>query len=434
MVKRLLRLARRTTDLYTETGSKRIAFVFFLKSMAAKASLIATHLWSFRRYLMPWRLAVEARQLESIRKAGRLVIALTVSGGLGDLIVIARCMRDLAASVEPFSFDVFAPSPGMALWVFANVPGFNEAYPDSLADLRGRAYDLRFQMNQTATVVGERVRWARLRETPRMLDSVRKLIFMRRRKGLEPYIVNHPKLDNGLARKAVFWNRNRNNFLHLMLGIEYGGDQFEVDSDGTILARLGLEGRPFVTVHNGFDANFIVSGQRATKCYPYFADVVSGVKAAHPDLLIIQIGTITSDPIPGVDLNLIGQTSLREVAGLIRSAELHIDNEGGIVHLAACYGRKSLVVFGPTPSDYFGYPHNLNVEPLRCGGCWWIDDLWMDRCPRGMNKPECMFAQPSEKIVLLVCESLGYASQASVMAANGSATTSYNFPGATVSS
>jgi hypothetical protein len=323
-------------------------------------------------------------------------------------------VHDLGAEVEPFSFDVFAPSPGLAQWVFAAVPGFERAYPDTLDGLSGRAYDLRLRMNQTVVVLMESVRWARLREAPRMLHSVREMIHFRRRRGLEPYIVNHPRLDNGLARKVVYANRSRNDFLHAMLGIDYGGDQLAIDSDDTALERFSLTGRNFVTVHNGFDTNFVIAGQRATKCYPHFAEVVTGLKAARPDLIVVQIGTTTSDPIAGVDLNLIGQTSLREVAGLLRATALHLDNEGGLVHLAACYGRCSLVVFGPTPSDYFGYPHNINVDPLRCGGCWWIDELWMDRCPRGMIQPECMLTQPPERIVALALAKLASVTEPSL--------------------
>lgn len=406
MLQRIQRVARRTTDVYHETGSKRAAFLYLYKSLAAKASLFATHVWGFRRYLMPWRLAAEARRLEVIRSEGRLAVAITVSGGLGDLIVIARCMRDLAAEVEPFSFDVFAPSPGLAQWVFSAVPGFDRAYVDTLDDLAGRAYDVRLRLNQTVVIVYDSVRWARLRQAPRMMAAVNSMRQSRRRGGLEPYIQHHPRLDNGLARKAVYANRNRNDFLHSLSGLEYGGDRLPIAADDTVLARLGLEGRPFVTVHNGFDTNFVIAGQRATKCYPHFAEVAAGLKAARPDLVVVQIGTTTSDPIPGVDLNLIGQTSLREVAGLLRATALHLDNEGGLVHLAACYGRRSLVVFGPTPSDYFGYAHNINVDPVRCGGCWWIDELWMDRCPRGMAQPECMFTQRPEVIVDLALEAL----------------------------
>jgi hypothetical protein len=320
--------------------------------------------------------------------------------------------------VERFSFDVFAPSPGLAHWVFAAVPGFEHAYPDTLDDISGQAYDLRLRMNQAVVVVQESIRWARLREAPRMLNSVREMILSRRRRGLEPYIVNHPRLDNGLARKVVYANRSRNDFLHSMVGIDYAGDQLAIGSDDTALERFGLTGRNFVTVHNGFDTNFVIAGQRATKCYPHFAEVATGLKAARPDLIVVQIGTTTSDPMPGVDLNLIGQTSLREVAGLLRATALHLDNEGGLVHLAACYGRRSLVVFGPTPSDYFGYPHNINVDPVRCGGCWWIDELWMDRCPRGMAQPECMFTQPPERIVALALAALAPVSEPDLVAAD----------------
>lgn len=406
MLARLSRLTRRASFVYHETGSRRAALGFFGKSLVAKASTVAAHLWSFRRYLMPWRILAETRRLEAMRSDGRLAIAITVSGGLGDLIVIARWMRDLAAGVEPFSFDVFAPAPSLATWVFAPIPGFGRAYPDTLDDLAGRGYDLRLRVNQTVVVRYESVRWARLRKAPRMLAVAAKMNAARHRGGLEPYILNHPRLDNGLARKAVYAGRNRNDFLHALTGLDYGGDRLGLAADESVLERLGLAGRAFVTVHNGFDTNFVITGQRATKCYPHFAAVVAGLKAARPDLAVVQLGTTTSDPIPGVDLDLIGKTSLAEVAGLLRATALHLDNEGGLVHLAACYGRRSLVVFGPTPSAYFGYPQNINVDPVRCGGCWWIDELWMDRCPRGMAQPECMFTQPPEQIVGLALAAL----------------------------
>ena len=130
------------------------------------------------------------------------------------------------------------------------------------------------------------------------------------------------------------------------------------------------------------------------------------IKKARPDLRIVQIGTTTSESIADVDLCLIGQTNLQEVSGLLRASMLHLDNEGGLVHLAACQGRRSLVVFGPTPSDYFGYAGNININPLKCGNCWWLDDLWMDHCPRGLAQPECMFSQPPEHVATLAIEAL----------------------------
>jgi hypothetical protein len=239
-----------------------------------------------------------------------------------------------------------------------------------------------------------------------MLQAVRRLLQLSRQASLEPYILHHPRLDNGLARKAVYAGKSRQDFLHWMLGIDYGGENLGIEADEEALRRFGLAGREFITVHNGFDPNFIVPERRATKCYPHFDAVVPGLKATRPEMLIVQLGTTTSEAIAGVDLNLIGRTSLAEAAALLRATALHLDNEGGLVHLAACYGRRSLVVFGPTPSDYFGYPGNINLDPLRCGGCWWIEESWMDRCPRSMTQPECMFAQPPERLVELALGAL----------------------------
>lgn len=404
---RLKRLTRRVQAIYFETGSLRAPLAYLRNAIVAKISLLGRHVWALQGALLPWRLAAERQRLSKHRNQGRLVIAVTAAGGLGDLIIIARCLRDLAQEAEAFAFDVFAASPDVAQWVFAAVPGFDSAYPDTLETLSTRNYDLHLRMAQTVTAAPETISWVRLRQTPRMLQAVRRLLRLSRQASLEPYILHHPRLDNGLARKAVYAGKSRQNFLHWMLGIGYHGDRLGIEADKEALRRFGLAGRDFITVHNGFDPNFIVSERRATKCYPHFDSVVAGLKAACPEMLIVQLGTTTSEAIAGADLNLIGRTSLAEAAALLRATALHLDNEGGLVHLAACYGRRSLVVFGPTPSDYFGYPANIKLDPLRCGGCWWIEESWMDRCPRGMRQPECMFTQPPERLVALALKALG---------------------------
>jgi ADP-heptose:LPS heptosyltransferase len=154
-----------------------------------------------------------------------------------------------------------------------------------------------------------------------------------------------------------------------------------------------LSRRPYITINNGYDSNVVVSHQRATKCYPHFGTVINRLRQIRNDIAFVQVGTHTSEAIPEVDLNLIGRTSLAEVAGLIRGAVLHLDNEGGLVHLARCVGTKSCVVFGPTSSRYFGYPGNINIDPSFCGGCWWVNETWMNHCPRGFDTARCMTQQ-----------------------------------------
>ena len=86
---------------------------------------------------------------------------------------------------------------------------------------------------------------------------------------------------------------------------------------------------------------------------------------------------------------------LRPEYGPLRGAIFHLDNEGGLVHLASAMGTRSCVVFGPTSSRYFGYPGNVNVDPGFCGGCWWITETWMNHCPRGFATARCMTDQPA---------------------------------------
>ncbi|MBJ7252119.1 MAG: hypothetical protein JHC89_12160 [Acetobacteraceae bacterium] len=164
--------------------------------------------------MLPWRLAAERRRLAAHRQQGRLVIAVNAVGGLGDLIIIARCLRDLAKEAEAFTFDVFVAAPDLAQWVFAAVPGFGRAYPDTLERLSTRNYDLRLRINQTVIAAPDTISWDRLRQAPRMLQTIRRLLFLSRQTSLEPYISHHPRLDNGLARKAVYGGKSRQDFLH----------------------------------------------------------------------------------------------------------------------------------------------------------------------------------------------------------------------------
>ena len=233
----------------------------------------------------------------------------------------------------------------------------------------------------------------RHRDLQRIVTAVRAF-----RPLIEPIIAEHPRLDSFLAQKAIFANRSRHDYLHFMAGLEYGGDELDVRLTDVVGRNHDLHGRRYVTVHNGYDPNMVVSQRRATKCYPYFGQVITRLRERHSDVVFVQIGIHTSDPIPEADINLIGQTSLPEVAGLIHGALFHLDNEGGLVHLARAMGASSCVVFGPTSSRYFGYHANSNIDPKFCGGCWWVTETWMNHCPRGFASARCMIEQPAAAV------------------------------------
>lgn len=335
----------------------------------------------------------------------KAVLAIRVAGGVGDLLVIARFIRDLQAEAGPFIFDIFCVHPKIAQWIFSNVPGFENSEFDTVMHIgKLRAfYDAELHISQTVTVA-----YKDKKETPLNRYPLSKIFqaVARASQELHLYIANQPFLDNSLGRVAVYSNASRRNFLHHMASIHYGDDLFPIPSNTGALDRFALQGKRWVTVHNGFDTNFIVSGRQATKCYPHFDSVLAIIKQARPDLIIIQIGASNSTKLRHADVDMISQTTLQEVTAVLQGSMLHLDNESGLVHLSACLGTQSIVVFGPTPSDYFAYPNNTSINPTFCGGCWWINELWMDHCSRNLPSAECMTTIKPEYIAQAFLERL----------------------------
>ncbi|HST76630.1 MAG TPA: methyltransferase domain-containing protein [Acetobacteraceae bacterium] len=171
---------------------------------------------------------------------------------------------------------------------------------------------------------------------------------------------------------------------------------------------LGLVPNPYITIHNGVDekaADFYdveaakQDGYTATKLLPMptWIEVVRQLKDA--GFAIAQIGLKKEELIPGVTHDLRGLTSISEVGLIIKNGECHIDTEGGLVHLARAVNRRSVVIFGPTPTAVFGYDQNVNISSSSCNDCWWITNDWLGKCPRGTIGPECMAEHTPATIV-----------------------------------
>ena len=329
----------------------------------------------------------------------RVTIALLITGGMGDYLIVARFLRDLAAAMEPARFDIFCSNPKIGDWAFAAVPGFNKCHSEFLFSRQDvvDTYDLALRASQFVIANNDQIDWTRLQKAKRLQQVLTNLV--RSRRPIEPFIEHHPHLDASLARRIVFNNETRETFLHWMAGIPYGGPRLALETDNAIIDQLSLRQRPFVTINNGFDAGFIITGTASTKTYPHSDELCRLLKMQFPELVIIQIGNATSQPLANADINLVGKTSLAAAAALVQHASLHIDNEGGLVHLASAFATRCCVIFGPTPADYYAYADNINILPSFCGGCWWTTDTWMDVCPRGFKTARCLSEQRPADIV-----------------------------------
>ncbi|WAW00359.1 hypothetical protein NB636_02695 [Oxalobacter aliiformigenes] len=118
------------------------------------------------------------------------------------------------------------------------------------------------------------------------------------------------------------------------------------------------------------------------------------LKLSFPDIKIVQLGVSHErcESMQNIDINLIEKTTLPDIAALLKNAWLHIDCEGGLVHLRhALKGGKSVVIFGPTSPSFFGYSENINIRSDLCKyPCEWLTENWQKKCIRKSNKHICM--------------------------------------------
>ena len=105
--------------------------------------------------------------------------------------------------------------------------------------------------------------------------------------------------------------------------------------------------------------------------------------------------------IEGTDVYVVGKTTFNQVKILLKYASLHVDCEGGYVHLRQWLrGGTSIVLFGPTSSDFYGYENNINIHGTGCSQpCEWLTKDWVTKCPRGFDNPPCMYSISPEMVM-----------------------------------
>ncbi|GAB4433791.1 MAG: glycosyltransferase family 9 protein [Chloroflexi bacterium OHK40] len=98
-------------------------------------------------------------------------------------------------------------------------------------------------------------------------------------------------------------------------------------------------------------------------------------------------------------LTLAGQTSVGQLAALLRHAAIVLGVDSGPLHLAVSQGVPSVHLFGPSDSARFGpwgHPerHVVLEAGLFCSPCGVFA-----ACPRGTAGPECMAALPAATVI-----------------------------------
>lgn len=339
-------------------------------------------------HLRAFQQRLSAHSKVKIPESSRPVIIARVNGGLGDLITAARFLTALCNKHE-LNLAIEYKAPSLVSMVFAQFPGLLEASSDQF-DTSHRSCVARLE-------VGIVVKVTYLKATaPAALCSAIQLAdtFSSSFKDL---ITHSPFLDGLLGDKLASAGLRRHEVSFRQYGLPYQNEEFlkpTLQGVEGFLTSKGLRPKRYITISDGWDADFgLLNGRRPTKAMPVesLIQLIAELNTARPDLPIIQVGGIAcGEDLVGTTANFRGKTDLSDSARLIAGALVHIDTEGGLVHLAQAVGTPSAVFFGPTSRDFFSYPTNLSLSPANsCSNCWWTTNTWMAACPLKLDRT-CM--------------------------------------------
>lgn len=223
----------------------------------------------------------------------------------------------------------------------------------------------------------------------------------------------HPYLDHFMGIEAIKRGLNRASLPYASLGLPpkplYASKSRLnlVKGRDLLLPFFSEKHYDYITVHDGYDTLQNMTGP-STKNWSIesWKKLIKEIKKRAVDLKIIQLGSRQSRAIPGVDMDFRGMLTIEKSLSLLDGSKCHIDGESGLVHAATALGTPSVVLFGPTSLEFFGHKENINIAPVFCGGCWWLTQDWMAKCPLDYEKAECMESIKPEKVMKFVLSEL----------------------------
>lgn len=189
--------------------------------------------------------------------------------------------------------------------------------------------------------------------------------------------------------------------INSILGIteEYEYPLFIEEDEATYLKSVGLNSKEFVTIQTGVDVIY----DTHVKQWPIenYIELLKLLHEEYPELMIVQVGN--AGEVCGEDSDnfksLVNKTNIEQAKVLMKHSLVHIDIEGGMVHLRhALKGGKSIVLFGPTSIDFFGYSENLNIKSDICNTtCYQMTSCWPEKCPK-YDTNKCMETISANKV------------------------------------
>lgn len=328
--------------------------------------------------------AISLIKKRKMKKSSKLYWAFLLDGSLGDYVVLLKIIETISDIYPNNEVDIFVPKNKL---VFAKTVFFNHKeiygyYPNRFHGRYVKFYDFGIKTTHyTSVKYIDEQRVKRL-----SIQLYDKLIALR--KSDKYFSCGVDKDYYSFIMRCKFWGLNRytaignagilpihDKHVKIYLNNEYK-DKFE----------RTITFPKYITTNYGVDMVKI-------KLWPkeYLETLFNLIKSYRPDIRIIQLGGQDAVKLKNVDKYVLGG-SFEFTKYILKNSMLHIDCEGGLVHLATQLGTKCVVIAGPTPIWYYGYEENINIVATICKDCTGVVPYWYERCMRGYEKPECMYS------------------------------------------
>lgn len=325
--------------------------------------------------------AVEERSLET----EGIALCLREGGGLGDSLFQLVYLKELR---KMFNCPVYIDFYCRAYKAFQNIP-FIDNTLQYTSDHNLSKYDI---------IITSRRLW---QITINSEEKVKALApefydFYCKNNAFIAETFDNDWTDSAVTNYAKLFNKNRfeQPNIHNFLDIDRNTAKYLSwdESAFGILNVYNLERNKYITICRAVDMKY---NSNHPKLWPleYYNELIHKIKTKYPDIKIVQVGSDVSYGVfKDVDLCLCGQTSLEQIKVLLKYSLLHIDGEGGLVHMKRFLNGTSVVLFGPTSPEIYGYKENINIYSEFCPiSCCQISRRWAAECLKTHTAPApCM--------------------------------------------
>lgn len=353
-------------------------------------------LWKIKIYEKKFieKNAKNSNQLLKIKQltANNIRIAIQLKGAIGDQLIGCNYIKALYDKISDknVSIDIFC-RPFISDLFLNNVDFINSVFPEASFNEKDENYDLYVRLDRFPNVL--RCNEHKIQKSQLLYKYV--LLCQNFKQQNKIYYTGRSEYDSILNIYTLIKGQKRINQMDINSFLNMD-EQFKYNihlPESTIISDYNLQNKKIITIHRGVDAN---RSSNSNKLWPqeYYDILISLIKEHFPDYTLVQLG-INEQRCPAmknIDLSLVGKTSLADVVNILKYSILHIDGEGGMVHIRhAILGGVSVVIFGPTSKDFYGYSENINISSNACPHwCEHIKEKWDEGCLITNGEPLCM--------------------------------------------